>query len=179
MLAGPDAVSAFREVCQPVERALQDVDRGMFVDHQGRRARLMSYRLIRAPRRRWRAARPQGDGQIGEFRKIAREGRVDCARVPRLASMLMGRPARSPPRCARRRWRGGAPHLILKACAGWFRTPVASLRSGSDTATPWSCANRGRQCAALRPVAVASIRGKINAMARIPRWPAMGCKVGR
>jgi len=64
----------FAQVCQPIERALQDEDRGVFVDHQARRARLMSARSNRARRRRWRAARPQRDGEIGEFGEIAGKG---------------------------------------------------------------------------------------------------------
>src|ERR1700716_3487981 len=97
--------------------------------------------------------------------KLRAKARVDCARGPSLASMLMGRPSTKPkalrsPAMASRR-----AASALKALRWMVSTPVASLRSGSDTATPMVLVPRSSPTSAPRSgqCALASISGRMRA----------------
>src|SRR5467141_1955740 len=113
------------------------------------------------------------------FEKLRAKARVDCARGPSLASMLMGRPSTKPTALRSRATARRRAASDLKALRWMVSTPVASLRSGSDTATPMVLVPKSRPTSAPRSgqCAVASIRGKITAgMAPHTTRPAMGAK---
>src|SRR3982075_856175 len=97
--------------------------------------------------------------------KLRAKARVDCARGPSLASMLMGRPSTKPtalrsPAIASRR-----AASTLKAERWMVSTPVASRRSGSDTATPMVLVPKSSPTSAPRSgqCALASISGRMRA----------------
>ena len=109
---------------------------------------------------------PQRDGELGEFEKLRAKARVDCARGPSLASMLMGRPSTKPtalrsPAMASRR-----AASALKALRWMVSTPVASSAVGvghRDT-DGLGARDRGPQSAPRSgQCATASISGRMRA----------------
>ena len=101
-----------RRLRQPVERALQDEDRGVFVDHLGAPgAAHVHADQFAFDRDGGEPLVPQRDRQIGELGKIAGEG-AGRLRARAFAAVHVDRQAEheAARRCARWRWRAGARH---------------------------------------------------------------------
>src|SRR6266404_1243249 len=97
--------------------------------------------------------------------KLRAKARVDCARGPSLPSMLMGRPSTKPTALRSPDIASSRAASALNALRWIVSTPVASRRSGSDTATPMVLVPRSRPIRAPRSGqwVTASIRGRMGA----------------
>src|SRR6266404_1656595 len=97
--------------------------------------------------------------------KLRAKARVDCARGPSLPSMLMGRPSTKPTTLRSLDIASSRAASALNALRWIVSTPVASRRSGSDTATPMVLVPRSRPIRAPRSGqwVTASIRGRMGA----------------
>src|SRR5262249_54185787 len=91
--------------------------------------------------------------------------RVDCARGPSLPSMLIGSPSTNPAAFRSEAIASSRAASSLNALRWMVSTPVASLRSGSETATPMVLVPRSRPTSAPRAGHCwgASISGRIAA----------------
>src|SRR5882757_4189378 len=91
--------------------------------------------------------------------------RVDCARGPSLPSMLMGKPSTKPTALRSPASASTRAASTLKALRWMVSTPVASRRSGLDTATPIVLVPRSSPISAPRSgqCAAASISGRMGA----------------
>src|SRR5450631_4754547 len=150
---------------QPIEGALQDEDRGVFIDHLGApgAAHIHADQLT-LDGGRGEPLVPQRDGEIGEFRKIAGE-RPRRLRARAFAGViLMGSPSTNPTALRSAAIASSRAASALKALRWMVSTPVASLRSGSDTATPMVLVPRSRPTSAPRSdqCAAASISGRMS-----------------
>src|SRR5438270_8605651 len=97
--------------------------------------------------------------------KLRAKARVDCARGPSLPSMLMGSPSTKPTALRSPAIVSSRAASDLKALRCKVSTPVASRRSGSETATPMVLVPKSRPTSAPRSgqCAAASIRGRMGA----------------
>src|SRR5438874_3358837 len=97
--------------------------------------------------------------------KFRAKARVDCARGPSLPSMLMGRPSTKPTALRSPDIESSRAASALNALRWMVSTPVASRRSGSDTATPMVLVPRSRPIRAPRSGqwVTASVKGRIGA----------------
>jgi len=92
-----------------------------------------------------RAARPQRDRQVGELGEISREGSRRLRARPSLPSILIGRPSTKPTAERSAASASTACASAVNLPRAMVVTPVANLRSGSQTATRWSwCRDRAR-----------------------------------
>src|SRR4051812_7246974 len=97
--------------------------------------------------------------------RLRAKARVDCARGPSLESMLIGRPSTKPTALRSPAMATSRAASALKALRRIVSTPVASLRSGSDTATPMVLVPKSSPTSAPRSgqCATASISGRMRA----------------
>ena len=82
--------------------------------------------------------------------KLRAKARVDCARGPSLPSMLMGSPSTKPTALRSPDIASSRAASALNALRWSVSTPVASRRSGSETATPMVLVPRSRPTRAPR-----------------------------
>ena len=109
---GPSASARLAQISQPVQRALQDEDRGVFVDHlRAAGAAHVHADQFALDRGGGQPLVPQRDGEIGEFGKIAGEG-AGGLRARSLAGVHVDGQAEHEADgvALARRWRSGARH---------------------------------------------------------------------